>query len=61
MAKRKVWMLYYVDKKGVEHFILALPSKAEAEQEIREGLEHLKHPRSHYRIHGVDPARMRMV
>jgi len=58
MAKRKVWMLYYVDKKGVERFILAFPFKWEAELHIREGLEHLKHPRSHYRIRGVDPARV---
>jgi hypothetical protein len=51
-------MLYYVDKKGVERFILAFPFKWEAELHIREGLEHLKHPRSHYRIRGVDPARV---
>jgi hypothetical protein len=51
-TEEMVWVLYYEDSNGDEHFCGSFPTAEEAQQHQREGLGHLRREDWRYAVQG---------
>jgi hypothetical protein len=51
---QRIWLLWYVDRKNVEHFCGSFPNAEEAEEHWRDGLSDMKR-KGRYRVESLDP------
>ena len=56
-TEEMVWVLWYEDSAGREHFCGSFPTALEAHEHEREGLGHLRRASWRYMVHGY-PARL---
>jgi hypothetical protein len=61
MDERCVFVLWYEDSNGREHFCGSFPTAAEAHQHEREGLGHLRRAEWRYAVCGYDIAYLAVV